>query len=104
MLRNNKIYYTLENNDKEILYKYDIINKSNDKETKIGDLNIVENGISKTIDTDIYTYLDEINKGNLYYYKDFDFNKLNGSFVIKNIKTEKEQIIDDVSLVEPISN
>lgn len=129
MLRNDKIYYTLENNNKEVLYKYDIINDSNDKisdsvylfdtqidnydisylsnynlETKTGDLTIVENGISKTIDTDIYTYLDVINGGNLYYYKDFNFEKLNGSFVIKNIKTEKEKIIDDVSLVEPISN
>ncbi len=120
---NDKIYVYEVNDKKEIiLYEYDTKTFNKEKisskgfildtnvmnydilyldnynvETAKGDLIGRKNNVNTNIDVDVYSVI-ENDDNKLYYYKDFDFKKLNGSFVINNIQNSKKEVIDDISL------
>ena len=102
-------YNTEDNNKEKISSKgfildtnkagFDIIYLDNyDLETLKGDLIGRRKGNNTEIDTDVYSSL-TIDKKNLYYYKDFDFKKLNGTYIINNLSRNKKEKIDDISIV-----
>lgn len=121
---NGKIYaYEINENNDLILYEYDSKTANKEKlsdkgfiinanvlkfdilyldnfnnETHRGDLIGRTDGKNTNIDTDVYSVLQHDNN-NLYYYKDFNFEKLNGTYIINNINKNKKEIIDDVSIV-----
>lgn len=81
------------------ILKFDILYLDNfNNETHRGDLIGRTDGKNTNIDTDVYSVLQHDNN-NLYYYKDFNFEKLNGTYIINNINKNKKEIIDDVSIV-----
>ncbi len=121
-INNNKIYYYVENNSNLNLYEYDFTNSNKEKiadngfiidtnilgfdilylnnynsDTSKGDLIGRKNGNTKDIDIDIYPKLDS-NNNYLYYYKDFDSKNKSGNYIINNIKKNKKESINDISI------
>ena len=121
---NGIIYFYEVNDKKEItLYEYDTSTANKEKltskgfilntnvmgynilyldnyntETFKGDLIGRVNSTNTNIDIDVYSVIENDND-KLYYYKDFDFKKMNGSFIINNVKEGKKETINDISVV-----
>lgn len=94
-------------NHDSIIYNtngYDLIYLANyDKEKRIGDLYGYKNNKSTSIDNNINSNIIS-NNDYLYYFKDYNKDNLSGTFISKNIKNNKQESIDDVSYVIPVTN
>ena len=95
-INNNSIIYDTNNYDIIYLANYD-----NEKET--GDLYGYNNNKSISIDNNVNSNI-WIRNDYLYYFKDYNKDNLSGTFLSRTLKNNKQESIDDVSYVIPISD
>lgn len=128
-IEKDNFYYTMVDEDKYILYKYDtnkdsvsklsdsariIDNKSDDydliyldnynKNTMTGDLIVEKNNEKTKIDNDIYIDIDYDKNKNFYYYKSYNNSNNSGDYIINNINKKEKNTLENVTKVEPIDN